>query len=110
MSSSEVKCKVFISQPMNGLSSDEIKLRRERVVKQLTDSGYEILDSVFDYEDVFAKNKSLFYLSKSLELMAKEADMVYFMDGWKNARGCGIEYLCATAYNIPIEYEGIKSY
>lgn len=111
MNSSEIRGKVFISQPMQGLSNDEIKLRREKAVKYLTGKGYEVIDSVFDFEDVDnVKNKSLYYLSKSLELVAREADVVYFMHGWKDARGCSIEYLCATAYNVVIEYEDVKSY
>ena len=98
--------KVFISQPMKDLTNEQIKSNRDKVVKDLTTQGYEIIDSVFDYEDVEGlKNKPLFYLSKSLELMAKEADIVCFMRDWSEAKGCVLEYSCAVAYNIPILYE-----
>lgn len=97
--------KIFISQPMNGLTNEQINAYRERTVKVLTDKGYEIIDSVFDFEDVEnVKNKSLFYLSKSLELIAKEANYVYFMDGWEDARGCRLEHECCKEYSIPIMY------
>jgi len=99
--------KVFISQPMNGLSEETIRANRESVVKMLEEMGYEVLDSVFDFEDVEGvKNKGLFYLSESLKLIATEADCVFFMKGWKNARGCNLEHDCAVAYNILVKYEG----
>lgn len=98
--------KVFISQPMMSLSNEQIKANKKEVVDKLTDLGYEVLDSVFDYEDIpNIKHKSLFYLAKSLELMAKEADVVYFMDGWSQTRGCILEHACCEHYQITTMYD-----
>ena len=86
--------KVLISQPMKGLSTEQIKTNREQ------------LDSIFDFEDIEnIKNKPLHYLAKSIKLIAEEADAVYFMEGWEQARGCVIEHAACLAYGIPVYYE-----
>ena len=98
--------KVLISQPMKGLSTEQIKINREQAVEIVTANGYEVLDSVFDFEDIEnIKNKPLYYLAKSIKLIAEEADAVYFMKGWEQARGCVIEHAACLAYGIPIYYE-----
>ena len=45
-------------------------------------------------------NVPLKYLAKSLEAIA-DVDVVYFIHGWNDARGCKIEYECCKAYGIP---------
>lgn len=102
--------KIFISQKMNGKSEDEIKETRRaaeqhilNMFKKVGDEGEEIqfIDSYFEDYDPQDGCKPLKYLAKSLELLA-DADFVYFADdGYKTARGCYIEYYCATAYGIP---------
>ena len=40
--------------------------------------GYEVVDSVFDFEDIEGiKNKPLYYLAKSIELIASKVDLIY---------------------------------
>ena len=105
-----MKKQVLISQPMKRLSEEEIRSNRERIVAALEGMGCEVLDSVFDYEgDEYTgmKNKPMFYLAKSLELIATKADAVVFMDGWDEARGCKIEYDVCVAYNVPVYFETI---
>ena len=98
--------KVLISQPMKGLSNEQIKANREKIVEEFKRLKYEIIDSVFDFEDIEGvKTKPLFYLAKSLELIAHKADAVYFMKGWEEARGCKIEHDCCIAYDVPVLYE-----
>ena len=98
--------KVLISQPMKGLSTEQIKANREQAVEIVTANGYEVLDSIFDFDDIEnVKNKPLYYLAKSVKLIAEEADAVYFMEGWEQARGCVIEHAACLAYDIPIYYE-----
>ena len=90
--------KAIICQPMMGKSEDEIRAEREATVKRLESQGYEVVDTVFPG---FTNEGSvpLKYLAKSLEHIA-EADLVYFMKGWKEARGCQIERKCCDAYGI----------
>ena len=100
------KKKVLISQPMRGLSTEQINANREQAVETVTANGCEVLDSIFDFDDVEnIKNKSLHYLAKSIILIAEEADAVYFMKGWEQARGCVIEHAACLAYGIPVYYE-----
>ena len=100
------KKKVLISQPMRGLSIEQIKTNREQAVETIIVNGCEVLDSIFDFDDIEnIKNKPLHYLAKSIKLIAEEADAVYFMKGWEQARGCIIEHATCLAYGIPIYYE-----
>lgn len=94
--------KVFISQPMRGLAEREIKLNRLRAIeniKSLYGNDVEIIDSYFDNNE-----KPLFKLGKSIELLSK-ADIIYLCKGWNKARGCKIEYMCASGYDIKIIFE-----
>lgn len=88
---------------MNGKSDEEILSVRKNAIKMVEDKigeKVEVLESFFeDFKIVEGSNVSLSYLSKSLELLA-QADIAYFVDGWKNARGCKIEYQCAIQYGI----------
>ena len=95
------KKKVLVSQPMRGLSTEQIKANREQAVETVIVNGCEVLDSIFDFDDIEnIKNKPLHYLTKSIKLIA-----VYFMKGWEQARGCIIEHATCFAYGIPIYYE-----
>lgn len=94
------KMKIFISQPMGGLSEAAINTKRTIVISKLKDAygeDIEILDTNFD----FPGKNALYYLAKSLEYLST-ADLAYFVDGWENYRGCKIERICCKEYNIPI--------
>lgn len=93
--------KLFISQPMNDKTDEEIKVERAKIVdaciKQYGE--IEVIDSFFESapHDV----RPLWFLAKSLELLST-ADIVFFADGWKDYRGCKIEHECAVQYGIKI--------
>jgi hypothetical protein len=94
--------KLFISQPMNGKTDEEILQTRECIVadvKKLVEDDVEVIDSFFQSAPHDAK--PLWFLGKSLELLST-ADCVYFGEGWENARGCKIEHECAVQYGIDI--------
>lgn len=84
--------KVMISQPMNGLTDEEIKAEREEVIKVINPE-WKVLNTLFDVEF----DNPIYYLAKSIEKLA-EADAVIFVPGWEKARGCKIEYEIAKAY------------
>lgn len=94
--------KIFISQPMKGMTNEEIKIKRESViediVEQMGDEPFEIMDTVFEDFDGATLLK---FLAKSLMVLA-DADYVYFADGWQDTRGCRIEHECADAYDLHI--------
>lgn len=58
-----------------------------------------MIDSFF--QNAPADAKPLWFLGKSIELLSG-ADIAYFADGWKDARGCRIEHECAKEYGIQI--------
>ena len=98
--------RIFISQPMNGKTDDEIKLERQKIVDACVreyGNDIEIIDSFFEGSphDV----KPAWFLGKSIELLST-ADAVYFADGWNNARGCRIEHQVAVDYGIKIINDG----
>lgn len=94
--------KVFIPQPMKGKTNEEIKAERNRLigkVRALYGDDIEIIDSFF--ENAPADARPLWFLGKSLELLAT-ADVAAFARGWRDARGCRIENICAIEYGIAV--------
>lgn len=94
--------RLFISQPMNGKTDEEILQARESIiedVKKLAGDDVEVIDSFFQSAPHDAK--PLWFLGKSIELLST-ADCAYFGEGWKDARGCKIEHECAVQYGIDI--------
>ena len=95
--------KIFISQPMNGKTNEEIKNKRDSIIDRLRENeSVEIIDSFF--KDAPHDTKPLWYLGESIKLMS-EADIVFFCNGWQTARGCQIEHDCALEYGIDTMYE-----
>lgn len=94
--------KVFISQPMKGLSEKKIKSNREKAIKNIKNlygDDAEIIDSYIDSDGT-----PLWCLGKSIELLST-ADIAYFVKDWNTARGCRIEYMCADNYGIGAYFE-----
>lgn len=91
--------KLFISQPMNGKTNEEIITERNEAIAKF--DGAEVLDSFF--KDAPHDANPLWYLSESLKIMS-EADVVYFCKDWQKYRGCRIEHECAVAYGKEIKH------
>lgn len=92
--------KIFISQPMRGKTDKEILSERAKAietVKERYHADVEVIDSFFQNAPTDAK--PLWFLGKSLELLSS-ADVAVFCNGWKDARGCRIEYNCCSEYGI----------
>lgn len=94
--------KVMISQPMKGKTNEQIKQERAQAVKELTDMGYEVLDTVFENAPA-DEDTAIYMLSQSIRFLGR-ADMVVFMKGWEHARGCKIEHEVAVNYGKEIVY------
>ena len=97
--------KVFISQPMNGRTEEEILNERNKAIEFLKDNNrnIEILDSYFEDYNPQAGSIPLKYLSKSIEILA-DADILLCIGDWENARGCRREHECSKKYGIKIIY------
>lgn len=96
--------KLFISQPMNGLSNEAIETRRNEIIEAVKEDygDIEVIDSFF--KDAPHDAKPLWFLGESLKKLS-EADIVFFEDGWEEARGCQIEHRCACAYGLTIIHD-----
>lgn len=96
--------KAFISQPMNGKTDQEILEERANaysLIKSVIPDA-ELIDTFID-ENISEKHGGLKYLATSISML-DDADAVWMLKGWENARGCKIEHDCAVAYGIPVYY------
>lgn len=97
--------KLFISQPMKGLTDEEILKTREKIrvkAEKVIGKPVKLIDSfIKDYPGEINKHVPVFYLGKSIQLLS-QADIAYFGEDWRNARGCLIEHEVARQYGIKI--------
>ena len=97
--------KLFISQPMRGLTDEEILKVREEIknrAEKTIGETLELINSfIEDYPEENNKFISVWYLGKSIQFLS-QADIAYFGGNWRNARGCKIEYEIANAYGIKV--------
>lgn len=108
---------IFISQPMTGLSEEEILATRKKEINEIYQIANKdnvevnIIDSYI--EDDARKslqnwmpeviNWDLYWLSQSLHRLAL-ADVLWLCDGWEYSKGCTIELECAIQYGLDIVY------
>ena len=97
--------KIFISQPMRGLTDEEILNKRQEIKKnaeKVIKEPVELIDSfIEDYPGEINKHIPVYYLGKSIDFLS-QADIAYFGGDWINARGCKIEHEVAKQYGIEI--------
>ena len=97
--------KLFISQPMRGLTDEEILKSREEIrirAEKIIGEPIKLINSfIEDYPGEISKSIPVWYLGKSIQFLS-QADIVYFGGDWRNARGCKIEYEIAIAYGIKV--------
>ncbi|MBQ0037748.1 MAG: hypothetical protein KBS74_03655 [Clostridiales bacterium] len=92
--------RLFISQPMRFKTDEQIHSVREKAIayaESMIGEPVEVIDSYF--ENAPHDARPLWFLGKSIELLST-ADVVFFAEGWENARGCVIEHHCAVEYGI----------
>lgn len=92
--------KLFIAQPMNGLSEEDVLKKRSELISlaQLKYGNIDILDSYC--EEI--EDSPIKYLAKSIYKLA-DADLAIFAEGWKNYRGCRLEHSICKEYGIKVE-------
>lgn len=106
--------KAFISQPMNGLSNEEIVKNRKKAEEYLNKLGYEVVNNIFNAdskiynealkEKELIKNECVYYLGRSISLLSY-CDAIYFVKDFETVRGCRIEYAIANNYGIKMIFE-----
>ena len=98
--------KIFISQPMNGMSDAEIIKRRDEINTKVNAYFKEeciFIDSFHKPIELVNKGR-VAMLGHSIQLMA-DADVVVFGVGYEDTNGCKIEYNVCQLYHIPTLYE-----
>lgn len=95
--------RVMISQPMNGLTLEQIKANRAEAVARLEAEGHVVVDSIVKEEPPADSNAALHCLGQAFQIMAT-CDAVLFLDGWENARGCRMERAACRAYGLEVMY------
>jgi hypothetical protein len=90
--------KLFVSQPMNGKSADEIKRARQKglEVVKVKIGEFELIDTYFEG---FNGNR-LEFLGKSIMEGLAKADVALFLDDWEKFNGCRSEHFVATQYGV----------
>lgn len=104
----------MISQPMAGLTEEQIVETRERAVAHLEEMGFEIVNTLFTDEWYSKDSMSergvvhvpLCFFAKSVENMSS-CNVVYFCKDFYKARGCKLEHEVAKAYGVDVMYENI---
>ena len=96
---------VFISQPMVGLTNDELKKYRSKVLNMIQ-RRYPTEKIRFITNPLIANlphddNSIVWYLGKSLECIAS-ANLVFFSKDWESDYICSFELTICRYYNIPI--------
>ena len=91
--------KVFVSMPMNGKSSEELIDRRceiaDLLVKRFPNEAITIIGSLVEDRT----KGPVWCLGYSIQKM-EEADLVVFDKGWRDARGCKVEYDVCSYYGF----------
>ena len=97
--------RVMISQPMAGKHDADVKAIREELIEKFKELHIEVVDS-FDTKDAPAGvyNPSVYYLGRTIMNWLHSVDAVYFVDGWRDARGCRIEHEICKEYGIKCLY------
>lgn len=93
---------VFVSQPMNERSKEAIETERKILFDELSNllgvTKYLEIPMLSELE--CAMNNPAHCLGSSIQDMS-HADLVIFLPGWRDARGCVIEHAVCMMYHIP---------
>ena len=98
---------VFISQPMVGLTNNELKKYCSKVLdmiqRRYPTEKIRLINPPYSYYSD-GHNESVWALGKSLEYIA-QADLVFFSKDWERDYICSLEHAICRYYNIPITHE-----
>ncbi len=93
--------KVFISQPMRGLSPEYQSAVRSAAIAEIRKQIGEDVKIIGNVMDPGEVRTPVWYLGKAIQQMS-EADFAYFCPGWDQYRGCNIEHRICLDYGIEI--------
>lgn len=101
--------KIFVSQPMHGLTETQIELAFREAVHDIksrvrSDTPVEFLSTrkyKLPYELNKGRNERMCYWSHALQVLSM-ADAIYLCPGWQNAAGCTVEANVARLCGLPV--------
>lgn len=94
---------IYISLPMTGVESQEIRRRIELAREQILAQG----DIPIAPTDLVSRDTP-YYTAMGYDIAAIISDKVHtvlFLEGWENSRGCRLEHAAASIYGKKIEYQ-----
>ena len=102
--------KYFLSQPMNGLTEEQIIDNTDKYVKTIKsiDPRMEYVNTLFfpkesDFPNgVTGDKRRIFCLGRSVSRIAECDCIVFVTDCYIHSNGCKIEYEVAKTYGIPM--------
>lgn len=101
--------KVFISQPMAGLTDAQILKRRNEIIAKtqewFKDQEIEFIDSFTKSEEIAGRGR-IAMLGDSIALM-RDATICVFAKGWQKSPGCKVEHEVCVQYTIQRLYEDL---
>lgn len=101
---------VFISQPMAGLTDEQILARRNQLIEKIKswfpNNEIDVIDSFTKSEEICGRGR-IAMLGDSIAMM-RDADTVVFADGWEKSPGCNVEHEVCVQYHIHRLYEKVK--
>ena len=103
---------IFISQPMNGKTMEEINDVRVEIISKLEKKlgvSYEDMYVVNDFDYGNDMPSRLVMLGRSIEAMA-DADVIVFAEGFSAANGCVVEHQVVLSYISTDEFENKRIY
>jgi hypothetical protein len=95
--------KIFISIPMKSKSTTQVRVEMNKIFEfiKVKLPEAELIESIIDDADkniaLNGDDVAIWYLGKSI-LLLSEADIVFFINNYKDYRGCLIEKSIAEKY------------
>lgn len=92
--------RVLISQPTEGLTEEQARQAKARIVAEIESQGHTVVDISFNQTDApEGVDKQLWILGKTIQGMAG-VDAVYFMDGWEISINCILAFEAAVGFGL----------
>ena len=98
---------VYISQPLENRTNEDIEISRAYAIKRVKELGHEVIDDYARPEPQIQKetrDTNLIYLANSIKKLS-EAGAIYFIDNWENSPRCQIHRKICDLYGIKV-FEG----
>jgi len=95
--------KIFISMPMKSKSVEQVRVEMDSVFEHIKKKipEAELIESIIEGADktvaLEGDDMGVWYLGESIKILS-EADLIFFVNDWKEYRGCAIENDVARAY------------